>query len=220
MEIDGQKKIITGVSPAFAMTKMDDEVYPEADAYTEDENSATMLGEIIARSNQPDLILRYQPIPYGTANVGRALGLMAKDRRFPRPSIVLLDGAQDLSDGCLLLPGGDAPERVVFEGLAAGGMEGVAHRISRSPGAVADACNKAMLLSDHHDWIGYATSQLSVSNKALWQGMCAEWCLTCLAENERNKIADAILDTIVQHGGSRHITDRTQFMVQQRLLDG
>lgn len=132
MESDGQKKIISGVSPAFAMTKMDDEIYPDADVYTEDERSGTLVNEIVTRSSQRDLILRYQVIPYGTANVGRALGLMAKEKRFPRPSIVFLDGDQADSDGCVLLPGGDAPERVVFEGLIQRGGDGVATRLGRS----------------------------------------------------------------------------------------
>jgi hypothetical protein len=142
---------------------------------------------------------------------------MSKEKRFPRPTIVFLDGDQDQSDGCLLLPGGDAPERVIFEGLASGRLEGVAARISRSPSQLADACNAAMLLSDHHEWIGYVTERLAVSSKALWQGMCAEWCIACLSEGERQKLADAIFETIVQYGGTRH-RDRTQIMVQTKLF--
>jgi predicted ATPase len=150
MESEGQKKIIVGVSPAFAMTKMDDEVYPEADVYTEDERAATMVNEIVARSRQRDLILRYQTVAYGSANAGRILGTMAKEKRFPRPSIVFLDGDQAPAEGCLVLPGGDAPERVVFEELSRKGMDGLGLRLSRSPSDVADACTAAMLVSDHH----------------------------------------------------------------------
>ena len=216
MDSDGQKKIISGVSPAFAMTKMDDEIYPEADVYTEDERSGTLVNEIVTRSSQRDLILRYQVIPYGTANVGRALGLMSKERRFPRPSIVFLDGDQANSDGCVLLPGGDAPERVVFEGLIQRGTEGVATRLGRSASDVADTCNSAMLLQDHHEWIKYAADHLAVTGNVLWQGMCAEWCLKCLPEHEANKLGDAILETIVQYGGSRH-TERPQIPTQSTL---
>lgn len=218
MDSDSQRKIIVGVSPAFAMTKMDDEVYPDADVYTEDERAAAMVNEIVALSNQRDLILRYQTVPYGTASVGRALGMMAKERRFPRPSIVFMDGDQTPSDGCLLLPGGDAPERVVFDGLSVAGLDGVASRISRSPSDVVDACNAAKLMTDHHEWIRFAADRLAVPGTVLWQGMCAEWCLRCLPENERNRIGDAILEMIVLNGGSQH-TQRPQMPIQSPLFN-
>jgi len=223
MDSDGQKRIIPGVSPAFAMTKMDDEIYPEADVYTEDERAATLLNEIIAVSSQKDLILRFQTIPYGAANVGRSLGTMAKERRFPRPSIVFLDGDQAESDGCLLLPGGDVPERVVFDGILSGtanqslAIANVAARIGRSPSEVGDACMGATLLSDHHEWVKYAADRLAITSAVLWQSMCAEWCRTVLPQTEANKIGDAILDTIVQYGGSRH-TERPAIPVQTSIF--
>jgi len=216
MESEGQKRIISGVSPAFAMTKMDDEIYPESDVYVEDERSATLLSEIITNSKQRDLILRYQAIPFGSANVGRSLGQMVKEKRFPRPSAVFLDGDQSSSVGCNLLPGGDAPERVVFEGLSSNGFDGLSKRLSRSQADVADACNQAMLLSDHHEWIKYAADRLSVTGQVLWQGMCAEWSIRCLSQSEANKIGDTLLETIVQYGGTRH-TEQPQIPVQLSL---
>jgi hypothetical protein len=205
MESDGQKRIISGVSPAFAMTKMDDEIYPEADVYLEDERGATLLNEIITRSSQKDVLLRYQTIPFGAANVGRALGTMVKERRFKRASVVFLDGDQGPSDGCLVLPGGDAPERVIFEGLNQKGTEGVAGRIGRSPSDVADSCNASTLVNDHHEWVKYAADRLAVPGNVLWQAMCAEWCVRCLPTQEAEKIGDAIYGAIVQNGGSRHV---------------
>jgi predicted ATPase len=217
MESEGQKKIIGGVSPAFAMSKMDDEVYPEADVYVEDERGAALINEIVALSRQRDLILQYQTVAYGAASAGRMLGMMAKEKRFPRPSIVFLDGDQALAEGCLLLPGGDAPERVVFEGLEQKGTDGLASRLSRSAADVADACTAAMLVSDHHEWVRFAADRLAVPGNVLWQGMCAEWCLRCLTEAEVNKIGDAILATIVEYGGSRH-TEKPQIPVQSPLF--
>jgi len=217
MESDGQKKIIVGVSPAFAMSKMDDEVYPEADVYTEDDRAASLINEIVALSRQRDLILRYQTVAYGAANAGRILGIMAKEKRFPRPSLVFLDGDQAAADGCFLLPGGDAPERVIFEGLSQKGMDGLASRLSRSPSDVAEACTAAMLVSDHHEWVRFAADRLAVPGNVLWQGMCAEWCLRCLTEADINRIGDAILETIVQYGGSRH-TEKPQIPVQSPLF--
>jgi predicted ATPase len=217
MDGENEKTIITGVSPAFAMTKMDDEVYPEADIYTEDERAATLVNEIVAASSQRDLIARYQTVPYGAANVGRSLGTMADEQRFPRPSIVFLDGDQPPSTGCYLLPGEDAPERVVFDALSTYGFTGVAARLSRSPSDVAESCGAAMLVSDHHEWIRFAADKLAVRGEVLWQNMCAEWATKCLPIEEANKIGEHILAIIVQYGGSRH-TEQPQIIVQSRLF--
>jgi predicted ATPase len=219
MDSDGDKRIIVGVSPAFAMSKMDDEVYPEADVYTEDERSAIWVNEIVAKSKQRDLILRYRTVPYGAATVGRSLGVMAKEKRFPRPSIVFLDGDQAPSEGCLVLPGGDAPERVVFDGLSEKGFDGVAARLSRSASECTDACTAAMLVGDHHEWIRFAADRLAVPGSVLWQGLCAEWCRNCLSEAEANKLGDAIMEIIVRYGGSIPV-ELHQAPFQQPLFIG
>lgn len=215
MASDGQRKIISGVSPAFAMTKMDDEVHPEVDVYVEDERALTLLNEIIAVSDRRDLISRFQIIPYGAASVGRALGSMISSRRFPRPSVVFLDGDQEESDGCSLLPGGDAPERVVFEALYKVGFAGLAARLGRSAADIADGCSSAMLIGDHHEWIRYAADRLAVPGNVLWQGMCAEWAIKCLSILQANRTGDAVLDAILQYGGSQHVE---QLPPQARLF--
>lgn len=217
MDAGFQKKIIAGVSPAFAMTKMDDEVYPEGDVYVEDDRSGALLNEIIARSSHKDLVLRYQIVPYGAASTGRALGGMAKERRFPRPTIVFLDGDQVEMEGCVLLPGEDSPERVVFEELLSAGLDGLAGRLSRSASDTFEACKAATLVSDHHEWVGLAADRLKVPGDVLWQGMCAEWCVRCCASEVADKLGEAILQTIIDYGGSRH-TQRSQILVQAPLF--
>jgi len=203
-ETQGQKRIMLGISPAFAMSKMDEDRYPEADVWVEDDRSATLLNEVVSRTNQSDLIVRYQAVPFGAANVGRMLGLMCKEGRFKKPSVVFLDGDQDPSPGCAVLPGGDAPERVVFEALLAHGLDGVATRISRSPAEVADTCRAATLLQNHHDWIKTAADRLHVSGDVLWQALCAEWSEKCLPRHDAEKVADHIMTAIIQSGGSAH----------------
>ena len=75
-----------------------------------------MVNEILITA-EPELTSRVSFIPFGAASVGNALGTMKSEGRFPKPSIVFLDGDQSDSKGCWLLPGSDAPERVVFEYL-------------------------------------------------------------------------------------------------------
>src|SRR5664280_1830610 len=107
------------------------------------------------------------------------LGIMAADNRFPRPSIVFLDGDRSASAGCLLLPGEDAPERVIFESLAKTQWEGVARRVGRSHTDVADGCNRAMTATDHHEWLRSAALHLVLDTDTLWQAMTAEWATSC-----------------------------------------
>jgi len=190
------KQIIKGVSPEFAMTKMDEEPHPEAEIYVEDARSADFLREVII-SQDREIILRLRFIPFGAASVGRALGEMHS--RFPRPSLVFLDGDQEPIAGCLILPGGDAPERVVFDGLKSLNWKGISERTGRSPSDVIDACDAAMTLAHHHEWVKYAADRLVVGGSVLWQAMCAEWSKCCLKESDARGLTDTVKAALGGH---------------------
>jgi predicted ATPase len=192
---DQGRQIVYGVSPQFAMSKMDDEPYYECDLYVEDERAGRMLIEILAK-HATDLVLRCQTIPYGSSSVGQALGQMVAGRRFPRPSCVFLDGDKSDALGCLLLPGNDAPERVVFGALRSIGWNGLPERVGRGYSDVADACASAMNFVDHHDWIRTAADKLVLSGETLWQAMCAEWAKACLSEIDAKTLVTAIQDKL------------------------
>ncbi|WP_198175536.1 hypothetical protein [Rhizobium sp. NXC14] len=83
---------VTGGSPEFAMTRMDEEQHPECDVYVEDNRAATMVSEVLANVDR-NILSRSKIIPFGAASVGKALGQMAHNKRFPRPSLVFLDKA-------------------------------------------------------------------------------------------------------------------------------
>jgi hypothetical protein len=174
LEAGGVREIVSGVSPQFAMTKMDDEDYPELDLYVEDHAAKTFLAELIAYHGK-DVFPRCQIIPFGAASVGHALGQMVDGERFPRPSLVYLDGDNASAPGCLLLPGGDAPEQVVFNQLKKQSWGNLWSRIGRDIPLVDDACSRAMTLADHHEWVRLAANQLKCGGDTLWQAMCAEW---------------------------------------------
>ncbi len=192
----GAREIVYGVSPDFALTKMDDVQHSECDLYVEDRVAERLLIEILVAAD-PDLVQRCQTIPYGAASVGQSLGQMVVDNRFPRPSCVFLDGDQGTSPGCLSLPGDDAPELVVFGDLRSRNWLNVSVRTGRSFAQVADACNQAMNLPDHHLWIDYAASRLTLGGDTLWQAMCAEWATACLAEADAEAIATPINDVLI-----------------------
>lgn len=194
LDSDGVKKTVTGVSPQFAMTKMDDDLHPEADIYVEDESSRVLVEEILARHGK-EIFGRCAIIPFGAASVGIALGQMISNKRFPRPTCVFLDGDNATAVGCHLLPGGDAPERVVFNGLRPRRFGSVWSHIARDVSMVQDSCTRAMTLSDHHDWCRIAANQLMCSADSLWRALCVEWVST-LPATEGNELVQAIIDIL------------------------
>jgi predicted ATPase len=195
----GVREIVYGVSPEFAMTKMDDEHHAECDVYVEDAVAALMLTEILVAAD-PDLVPRCQIIPFGASSVGKALGQMAVQNRFPRPSCVFLDGDEGEVIGCHNLPGDDAPERAVFESLKASNWPGVADLTGRQFADLADACTRAMALPDHHQWLSFAATALFLSGETLWQAMCAAWATHCLNGEEAKATAQVIEDALIDVG--------------------
>jgi predicted ATPase len=194
IEVDGVKRVISGVSPQFAMTKMDDDAHPECDLYVEDIAAKVMLEEILALHGK-EVFARCAIVPFGHANVGRALGQMVANKHFPRPSRVFLDGDNEEAVGCLLLPGGDAPERVVFKTLKAIKFGEVWSRIARDIGVVQETCTTAMTLADHHEWVNVAAKQLMCGPDTLWHAMCIEWAKK-LPSAEAKKIVNAVADAL------------------------
>lgn len=193
MQGQSGRHVMTGVSPEFAMTRMDEYPHPECEIYVEDERAQTMLREIIV-AHSKGVIERCSIVPYGAASVGRSLGIMVFQKRFIRPSCVFLDGDQAEAPGCLLLPGGDAPERVVFGDLQKLKWDKLSERTGRSYSEVADACDQAMTLIDHHEWVKVAASKLVIPGDSLWQAMCQEWATRCLDQATAKTIIQAVSD--------------------------
>lgn len=195
----GRREIMYGVSPEFAMSKMDDVPYYEIDLYVEDERAKAMLTEILA-AHAPDLVAACQIVPYGAASVGQALGQMVVGGRFPRPTCVYLDGDRAAAPGCLLLPGEDSPERVVFEGLRHSAFKGVDNRTGRAYTDVVDACSQAMTLGDAHDWVRNAAQALVLGGDTFWQAMCAQWATTSITADEAKRVVEPIRDALLNTG--------------------
>ncbi|MCY1271080.1 AAA ATPase domain protein [compost metagenome] len=190
------RQVVSGVSANFAMTNMDDESHPDCELYVEDEAAKAMLIEIIS-AHAPSLSRRCRIIPFGAANLGRALGEMAANKRFPRPTCVFLDGDVSESKGCVLLPGDDAPERVVFESLNVVNWGALHERLGREYSKVADACSMAMTLDNHHQWVDSAASQLHIPGAYLWQAMCSVWANDTLDPHQARNLIQHIEDQML-----------------------
>lgn len=191
----GSRRIVPGVSPRFSMTKMDDEDYPDCEIYVEDE-SAKEIVEQILYTKAPGTFERSSVVSFGAASVGRALGQMITGKRFNRPTCVFLDGDNSASPGCHLLPGGDAPEHVVFEDLDKIGWGDVAAKISRDYSLVSDALSRSMSLKNHHDWVQDAASRLKIGSVILWHAMCFEWASKCLPDEDAKLVVDVVDDAM------------------------
>lgn len=197
LQTSSGKRILHGVTPEFAMSKMDDAPHYECELYVEDERAERMVLEILAeKCANPDSVLRCRTVKFGAASVGQALGIMKHQNRFPRPTFVFLDADQGESVGCLTLPGDEAPERVVFDALREVRWANVADRLKRPFPDVDDACSQAVLLADHHEWIKYASNKLIVGTDQLWQVMCSEWAANCLNNAAALKITQPIEDSL------------------------
>lgn len=195
VETDAGKSTVIGVSPDFAMSKMDEENHPESDVYVEDEAAAAMLRELVVK-HDPNVLSRVQISPFGAASVGLSLGIMTFQKRFPRPTVVFLDGDQAKAPGVHILPGGDAPERVIFTGLKAKHWPDVAQRVGRSPSQVIDALEKAMTAPNHHDWVRGAADPMFIGATHLLQVLCAAWANHCATDADKNAILLPIKDAL------------------------
>ena len=197
-EQNGERQGMIGVSPEFALSRMDDVHHPECELYVEDNVAKTLLMEILSQ-NEPDLGARVLISTYGAASVGYQLGQMVSGKRFPRAVGVFLDGDCATADGCCLLPGPDAPERVIFEELAERNWSDLWVRLLRDISLVSDACNGSLSLSDHHDWIREAAKKLMIGSAVLWHAMCAEWVNKCLPRSDHERIRKYIEDQLLEY---------------------
>ena len=194
LESGGSKTTIVGISPEFAMTKMDDDVHPECDLYVEDLAAQVMLEEILANHGK-DVFVRCSIVPFGAANVGYSLGQMVAGKKFKRPTRVFIDGDSESKPGCISLPGGDAPEQVVFKALRKKSWGNVWSRVGRDTSLVDDACSNAMTLNDHHEWVLVAANKLHCGGETLWRAMCAEWAMD-LPINEAEAVVNPVIDAL------------------------
>lgn len=195
MEGHEGKRPVVGVSPDFAMTRMDEEAHPECDIYVEDPRAGTLLAEMIVRRDR-DLLARCKIIPFGSAQVGVALGTMVIQGRFPRPSLVFLDGEQDERQGCVVLPGGDVPERVVFASLGERGWPNIAERLGRGAAETIDALDRAVMRHDHHTWVNAVGDELVLGGDTVWQALASSWAQNCATDQMLEYVCQPIRDSL------------------------
>ena len=195
---DAERKLMTGVSAQFAMARMDDVPHPDCEVFVEDDAAATFLTEIMSQRST-DLLSRVQVMTFGASSVGYQLGQMVSENRFRQAVGIFLDGDCKPGVGCHVLPGDDAPEIVVFNNLRELYWRDVWMRVRRTTSDVSHACESAMNLQNHHDWVLHAAKLLALNPNVLWHAMCGEWAEHCLDESDVKRIEAYIEDRLIEY---------------------
>ncbi len=188
--------VITGVSPEFAMSRLDEETHPEAYVHVEDKNAAIWLREILASSPQSaSLLPRIKITAVGASNVVKTIhGLLAASR-LPYKGIAVLDG-DNAEVGVPSLPGHLAPERQVFTDLKAANWTDLTARFGLGAGTLYAALEDAMLEPDHHKWTGMVGDRVNKSSTSVWEVLAASWACHCLLPASRELLREAIVAQI------------------------
>lgn len=157
------------------------------------------MREILA--SHPDggeLLPRIHISPVGPANVVRMMGELAAGDKLPHKSVSILDGDMEDAPGCVRLPSDDAPERIVFGGLRAGGWPNLDARFGIGAGTLFEYLEDAMRNENHHDWPSLVGDRIRKSASSVWEIMATEWARHSLSEEERDQMVETIRARLAQ----------------------
>ncbi|WP_327176401.1 AAA family ATPase [Streptomyces sp. NBC_01335] len=194
VERHGNRDVIYGVTPDFAMSLMDDVDHTELTLYCEDKEAAVMIDALISNES-PDLRRRISITPVGPASTVKTLGQLADEEKLPGKSIGILDADQDLTIGCVRIPGTSAPEREVFENTDENYWDVVALRLGVRTGDLLDAVEDAKRLENHHAWSRRVAENLGprVRTDRVWEDAAAVWSQEVVDSADRAQFVKDIL---------------------------
>lgn len=195
----GGRNVLYGISHHYALTMMDDEEHPDLTAYSEDEDetSAHLIFALLAVEDQ-DLRNRVRIIPVGAASVVKTLGALAHANRLPSAGIGVLDADEGDSDGCVRIPGTQAPEREVFGALRDEDYAVIAPHLTTSAASLREAVTDAMSLGNHHEWARHIAAALAgtVTKRKVWEEVAEYWARELVDPAARTAFAQAFRDAV------------------------
>jgi predicted ATPase len=193
--------VLYGISPEFALSRIDEKDHPELFVYVEDRESKNWLREIISSDlEHSDLLSRIYIQPVGPANAVQLLGLLSNQNRLPTKSIAFIDGDQEESAGCNKLPGTQCPEKVVYSDLKSRNYPTLPERFGIGAGALFTIIDDAMLDPDPHNWNRLVGDKTRKSSSSVWETMAQVWCAECLSSGERERVVNTIINQLPIHG--------------------
>ena len=186
-------EVLYGISPEFAMSRLDDMVHPELNIFVEDRESEILLREIIvSEEDGADILPRVAITAAGPANVIQILGGLAYENKLPQKSLAVVDGDKEAGKGCIRLPGEEAPEVVVFRELQNKNWHHLPDRFGIGAGRLFDYLEDAMRNPDHHQWNSKVGDRVLKSSTSVWELLANQWCKSCLNQASRKAITDRI----------------------------
>lgn len=190
--IDAEKNVIPEVSPEFALSKMDSVRHPELSIYVEDDFAEILVKEML-RVERPDLLDKLNFQIFGGAEAGKAISKLLQRKPTPIPKgVVVLDGDQDISDDYCVLPGGKAPEKVIFKQIkdCTAAIDLLSERLKES--SLKKIMTSVSKEKDHHVWFGELALKLNRSEEYI-MGLFAEvWAEHCVDQDDRCTLVDAV----------------------------
>jgi hypothetical protein len=195
----GPRNIIYGVTPEFAMSLMDDVDHPELVLYCEDEKAQTLVDALISQE-MPEIRNRVAVIPVGAASTVKTLGQLASADKLANPSLGVLDGNEMQSEGCILLPGNQAPEREVFHALDEPAWEKVAHRLDVRVGDLLEAIDDARQIDNHHAWIRKVAERLGPRIRVgrVWEDAASVWSKEVVDPAQRTAFVESVFERLTK----------------------
>ncbi|MDE2481541.1 MAG: AAA family ATPase [bacterium] len=186
--------VLYGASSAFALSRMDDLRAPELYLYVEDREARELVGEILTAAEIDLTPLEIKEA--GPKNMVASLGALASQGRLPMPVVGIVDGDASLSPGVIKIPGGDAPEKVIFSSLHALYQEELSKRLGIDEAAVVRGLYAAMTLPDHHDWLPHVAQQWNKNRDYIWTTMCQIWVKSMAEDADMIAFAEFIRERI------------------------
>ncbi|MEV4182454.1 AAA family ATPase [Streptosporangium canum] len=194
----GPKNIIYGVTPEFAMSLMDDVDHPELVLYCEDEEAQVLIDALISQE-MPEIKNRVAVMPVGTASTVKTLGELGAKSKLPNPSLGILDGDQKETEGCILLPGNQAPEKEIFSAFDEPAWEKVATRLDVRIADLLEAIDDARQIDNHHAWARKVAERLGprVRVGRVWEDIASVWAKEVVNPAERAAFIEAIFQRLI-----------------------
>jgi hypothetical protein len=181
--------LLYGISAEFAMSRLDDKVHPELNIFVEDREAEIWFREIIAsKEDGAEILQRIKIIAVGPSNVVKMLGELASRDKLPQKSFGILDGDKEGGEGCISLPGKEAPEIVVYNELKEANWPHISERFGIGAGRLFTYLEEAMFEPDHHKWNERVGDKILRSATSVWEILANQWCQACLKEQDRSLI--------------------------------
>ena len=173
------------------------EMYPELYLYVEDKDAEVLVYEILKKSDVNDNVLsRVKCVVVGPSNVVQMMGELSSNNTLPQRGIGVLDGDMAPHNGCINIPGGDAPEKVVYHTLKHFNWNNLDNRFGIGAGTLFDLLDETILLPDHHNWSSSVGDRVKKSKSTVWNILSEEYVKNYINDLEGQQFFNTIRDLL------------------------